>query len=120
MRLKQKQVDKAFGPADSSELLLLISSILPALPQDELLQQTEGALTRYPLSHNLRVFAMAVFDDGGRFSARDALLARTLGLYPDSPILLQLLLKYRGQEMAGEERAAIEMRVTPIKKGLQM
>ena len=117
---RNRQIERAFGPADPKEVLELIGSdaldLLGKAQVLTLLARLEECLHRHPLSHNLRLFTIKVYRSVGRLREQDQLLATSIALYPESPLLLCELLNARGRSLTQAERTELESREAELRR----
>lgn len=96
-RLMNVKLESIFGPSDNDELVSWLAAIAAnaRLPEDA---ELKALLAQYPLSHNLRVFAVSLYRELNSSNRMYELMIETLCLYPRSPIVLGLALQMLGKE----------------------
>jgi hypothetical protein len=126
MRLfADKRIAQMFGPADPSDVLWAISRDLPRVADagdpDALRAFIDSSIAASPLSHNLRIAAIAAFRHAGMNSAGNDLLTRTMALYPESPIVLKFYLNAFDGRLLPAEADSVRSRLGVLfrKSGLR-
>jgi hypothetical protein len=90
----RRRILRVFGPDDSDEVLTEIIS-LATEPAATLTEKVQALVSRFPLSHNLRLMACAALRLNGLRDQALVLIQESLILYPESPMLIERYLNLR-------------------------
>ncbi len=119
---KQRAVDttmnELFGPPDNDDALTLLASFSDP---DRVLSSDEvrDALEQYPLSHNMRLFALSWLAQHEEGESLAILALESLALFPNSPLILKGIQRRFGNSMNMKSLEVIDARIKTLSEGIE-